>query len=124
MSGIIIIGAGQAGASLGEKLRAEGFDGAITVIGAEPVPPYERPPLSKAYLLGESEKERLFLRPEAIYRDKDILLKLGAPVDAIDLSAKTVNVGGEVLAFDQLALTTGSDPIRLPLAIGGALDGV
>lgn len=124
MSGIIIIGAGQAGASLGEKLRAEGFDGAITVIGAEPVPPYERPPLSKAYLLGESEKERLFLRPEAIYRDKDILLKLGAPVDAIDLSAKTVNVGGEVLAFDQLALTTGSDPIRLPHAIGGALDGV
>ena len=124
MSGIIIVGAGQAGASLGEKLRADGFDGAITLIGGEPVPPYERPPLSKAYLLGESEKERLFLRPEAIYREKDITLRLGAPVSAINTHAKTVTVAGQDLAYDQLALTTGSDPIQLPKAIGGTLDGV
>ena len=124
MSGIIIIGAGQAGASLAEKLRAEGFDGKVTLIGEEPVPPYERPPLSKAYLLGESEKERLFLRPEAIYADKDIALRLGTPVSAIDTDAKTVAVGNEVLSYDQLALTTGSEPIRLPEAIGGALSGV
>ena len=124
MSGIIIIGAGQAGASLAEKLRSEGYDDAITLIGAEPVPPYERPPLSKAYLLGDSEKERLFLRPAAIYAEKDITLKLGTPVSAIDTAAKTVTVGAEVLTYDQLALTTGSDPIRLPEAIGGDLDGV
>ena len=124
MSGIIIIGAGQAGASLAEKLRAEGYGGQITLIGQEPVPPYERPPLSKAYLLGESDKERLFLRPEAIYAEKDITLRLGAEVSAIDTDAKTVSVAGEKLAYDQLALTTGSDPIRLPDAIGGGLDGV
>lgn len=124
MSGIIIIGAGQAGASMAEKLRSEGYEKAVTLIGGEPVPPYERPPLSKAYLLGESEKERLFLRPETIYAEKEITLKLGASVSAIDIRAKTVTVGGEPMAYDQMALTTGSDPIRLPDAIGGGLDGV
>lgn len=124
MSGIVIIGAGQAGASLAEKLRAEGYPGRVTLIGAEPVPPYERPPLSKGYLLGESEKERLFLRPEAIFAEKDITLRLGEQVSAIDTSAKTVTVGGDTLAYDQLALTTGSEPIRLPAAIGGDLGGV
>jgi 3-phenylpropionate/trans-cinnamate dioxygenase ferredoxin reductase component len=65
MSHIVVIGAGQAGASLVAKLRNSGFDGDLTLIGAEPVPPYQRPPLSKAYLLGEMEPERLFLRPES-----------------------------------------------------------
>lgn len=124
MSGIIIIGAGQAGASLGEKLRLEGYEGKVTLIGKEPVPPYERPPLSKAYLLGESAKERLFLRPEAIYVEKDIALRLGTQVTAIDTAAKTVTAGGETLDYDQLALTTGSEPIRLPAAVGGDLNGV
>lgn len=122
--GIVIIGAGQAGASLAEKLRSEGYQDQITLIGQESVPPYERPPLSKSYLLAESEKERLFLRPKAIYAEKDITLRLGAPVSAIDAEAKTVTVGGEQMSYDQLALTTGSDPIRLPDAIGGGLDGV
>ena len=67
MSHIVVIGAGQAGASLVARLRNDGFDGTITLIGAEPHPPYQRPPLSKAYLLGEMEKERLFLRPESFY---------------------------------------------------------
>ncbi|MGB0902542.1 NAD(P)/FAD-dependent oxidoreductase [Halocynthiibacter sp.] len=124
MSHIIVIGAGQAGSSLTAKLRKLGFDGQVTLIGEESAPPYQRPPLSKAYLLGEMERERLFLRPESFYADQKIDLRLGARVDAIDAAAKTVTVGGEVLQYDQLALTTGSEPRRLPAAIGGDLDGI
>ncbi|RLJ41304.1 3-phenylpropionate/trans-cinnamate dioxygenase ferredoxin reductase subunit [Litoreibacter meonggei] len=124
MSHIVVIGAGQAGSSLTAKLRNSGFDGDITLIGSEVVPPYQRPPLSKAYLLGEMEKERLFLRPEQFYVDQNITLRLGAPVTAIDPAAKTVTVAGETLPYDQLALTTGSNPRHLPASIGGALNGV
>lgn len=124
MSHIVVIGAGQAGASLTAKLRSGGFDGDVTLIGAENALPYQRPPLSKAYLLGEMEKERLFLRPAQFYEDQRIALKLGAPVSAIDRDAKTVTVGGDIVAYDKLALTTGSTPRRLPASIGGALDGV
>ena len=124
MSHIIVIGAGQAGSSLTAKLRKLGFDGQVTLIGEESAPPYQRPPLSKAYLLGDMERERLFLRPESFYADQKIDLHLGARVDAIDAAAKTVTVGGEVLKYDQLALTTGSEPRRLPAAIGGDLDGI
>ncbi|NND22083.1 MAG: FAD-dependent oxidoreductase, partial [Silicimonas sp.] len=77
MSGIVIVGAGQAGATLAETLRSKGYEGPVTLIGAENDPPYERPPLSKAYLLGEMARERLYLRPEAIYAEKDISLRLG-----------------------------------------------
>lgn len=124
MGGIVIIGAGQAGSSLAEALRAKGYEGEVTLIGAETDPPYERPPLSKAYLMGEMERERLYLRPEAIYAEKGIALKLGEPVEHIDTAAKSVTVGGEVLSYDQLALTTGSVPNRLPARIGGDLHGV
>jgi 3-phenylpropionate/trans-cinnamate dioxygenase ferredoxin reductase subunit len=124
MSHIVVIGAGQAGSSLVVRLRNGGFDGEITLIGAEPVPPYQRPPLSKTYLTGEMALERLFLRPEAFYGEQGITLKLGHAVDAIDPAAKTVSVAGEVIAYDQLVLTTGSDPRRLPPAIGGDLAGV
>lgn len=124
MSHFVVIGAGQAGSSLVAKLRKDGFDGEITLIGAETVPPYQRPPLSKAYLLGDMALERLFLRPESFYADQKITLKLGQPVTAIDPVAKTVSLGDEVISYDQLALTTGSDPRRLPAAIGGDLDGV
>ncbi len=124
MSHFIVIGAGQAGASLVAKLRKDGFEGAITLIGAEDSLPYQRPPLSKAYLLGEMEKERLFLRPASFYADNNITLRLGQGVTAIDAAAKTVSIGDEILSYDQLALTTGSDPRRLPGAIGGDLDGV
>ncbi|WP_282078057.1 NAD(P)/FAD-dependent oxidoreductase [Epibacterium ulvae] len=124
MSHFIVIGAGQAGSSLVAKLRKDGFDGEITLIGAEDSLPYQRPPLSKAYLLGEMEKERLFLRPESFYHENNISLRLGLPVTAIDVSAKTVTVGREVLSYDQLALTTGSAPHRLPAEIGGDLAGV
>ena len=124
MSHIVVVGAGQAGASLVAKLRNEGFDGAITLIGEETAPPYQRPPLSKAYLLGDMELERLYLRPESFYADQNISLRLGAHVSAIDPAAKTLTVDAETLSYDELALTTGSTPRRLPAAIGGALDGV
>ncbi|NIZ61053.1 pyridine nucleotide-disulfide oxidoreductase [Sedimentitalea sp. CY04] len=124
MSHIVVIGAGQAGSSLVAKLRKDGFDGEITLIGAETALPYQRPPLSKAYLLGDMALERLFLRPESFYADNNITLKLGQPVTAIDAGAKTVSIGDEVISYDHLALTTGSDPRRLPVAIGGDLEGV
>ncbi len=124
MSHIVVIGAGQAGASLVAKLRNSGFEGELTLIGAEPVPPYQRPPLSKAYLLGDMELERLYLRPESFYADQNITLRTGARVTAIDPAARTVAIGDEVMSYDQLALTTGSEPRRLPAAIGGDLDGV
>lgn len=124
MRRIIIVGAGQAGASLAQKLRAGSFDGEVTLIGAEPEPPYERPPLSKDYLMGEMARERLYLRPEAIYAERDIALRLGRAVTAIDTGARTVTLGDETLGYDQLALTTGAVPIRLPAAIGGELSGV
>lgn len=125
MSGIIVIGAGQAGSSLVAKLRHAGFEGPVTLIGEEPVPPYQRPPLSKAYLLGEMALDRLFLRPASFYEDNDIALRLSKRVEAIDPAAKTVTLDdGEMLSYDQLALTTGSVPNRLPAAIGGDLGGV
>ncbi|MGV6805002.1 MAG: NAD(P)/FAD-dependent oxidoreductase [Ruegeria sp.] len=124
MSHIVVIGAGQAGSSLVARLRKDGFDGEISLIGAEPVLPYQRPPLSKAYLLGEMELERLFLRPESFYADNAVALRLGQRVTGIDPRAKTVNIGDEVISYDQLALTTGSHPRRLPAAIGGDLAGV
>ncbi|MFD3188695.1 NAD(P)/FAD-dependent oxidoreductase [Sedimentitalea sp. HM32M-2] len=124
MGQFVVIGAGQAGASMVARLRKQGFEGAITLIGAEPVPPYQRPPLSKAYLLGEMALERLFLRPESFYSEQNITLRLGQTVTDIDAAAKTVTVDGECIAYDQLALTTGSHPRRLPDTIGGDLDGV
>lgn len=124
MTGIIVIGAGQAGASLVGKLVALGYDGPLTLIGEEPVPPYQRPPLSKAYLLGDMTQDRLYLRPASFYKDQNIDLRLGTPVRHLDPATKTLTLGDETLAYDQLALTTGSVPRRLPDAIGGGLDGV
>ncbi len=125
MSHFIIIGAGQAGATLAETLRKKGFDGAITMIGAEPHPPYQRPPLSKAYLLGDMALERLFLRPEAWYGEHNVTLREGCSAEAIDPAAQTVTLStGEVLSYDKLALTTGAEPHRLPAKIGGDLAGV
>lgn len=124
MSHIAVIGAGQAAATLVAELRKQGFDGDITIFGDEPVPPYQRPPLSKAYLLGDMAMDRLYLRPAEWYAENNITLRLGARVDGIDTAAKTLLVGDQSIAFDQLALTTGSTPRTLPAAIGGDLDGV
>jgi 3-phenylpropionate/trans-cinnamate dioxygenase ferredoxin reductase component len=124
MRHVIVIGAGQAGSSCVAKLRNGGFDGKVTLIGSEPVPPYQRPPLSKAYLMGDMALERLFLRPEAFYTDQNIDLRMGETVQAIDPVAQQITLGDAVLTYDDLVLTTGSVPNHLPAAIGGQLDGV
>lgn len=124
MTHVVVIGAGQAGSSLVAKLRNSGFDGQVTLIGEEPVPPYQRPPLSKKYLLGDMELDRLFLRPESFYGDNDIALRLNEKVSGIDTAAKTVTTGDQAISYDELVLATGSTPRRLPASIGGALNGV
>lgn len=124
MAGIVIVGGGQAGFALANKLRGLDYDGAITLFAEEPEPPYQRPPLSKAYLLGEMEKERLFFRPESYYGEQNIDLRLGERVVAIDRAAKTVTTDKGTLGYDQLALTTGSVARQLPASMGGDLDGV
>ena len=124
MSGVVVVGAGQAGASLVARLRSEGYEGPITLIGEEPVPPYQRPPLSKKYLLGEMALERLYLRPESYYAEAGIDLRLGLRVTGIDRAAREVVMGAERLSYEHLVLATGSRPRHLPAAIGGDLGGV
>ena len=124
MSHIVIIGAGQAGAALAAKLRALDFTGRATLIGEEPAPPYQRPPLSKKYLLGEMALERLYLRADDFYAENGIELRLKTRVESIERAARKVVADGEALADDQLALTTGAAPRRLPEALGGDLRGV
>lgn len=124
MAHVVIIGAGQAGVALAAKLRSLGHTGAITLIGDEPSPPYQRPPLSKAYLLGEITAERLWLRAPEFYAEQAITLRLGQPATALDPALRTLSLAGETLAYDHLAFTTGSLPLRLPAALGGDLAGV
>ena len=125
MSGqIVIVGAGQAGVQAVQSLRSEGFSGAITMIGDEAYPPYQRPPLSKAYLLGTFARERLFLKPAAFYREAGCDLILNARVDKIDRAAKTVSLqDGRTLAYDKLLLATGTRVRRLACP-GAGLPGV
>ena len=125
MSGIVIIGAGQAGASLAAKLRALGYQGAVTLIGEEPHPPYQRPPLSKAYLLGEMERDRLYLRAPDFWANHDVALHLDRRVSAINSREKRLTLqDGETLAYDQLALTTGARPRMLPVSARSHLGNV
>ncbi|MEQ1931321.1 MAG: NAD(P)/FAD-dependent oxidoreductase, partial [Parvularculaceae bacterium] len=124
MEKILIIGAGQAGLQIAASLRAAEFAGAITLVGEETRPPYQRPPLSKAYLQGALEEERLYLRPPEFYRLNAIELRLGARVESLDLRAGVARLhNGEALAFDKLALATGAPPRRLEVS-GAGLDGV
>lgn len=124
MTHIAVIGAGQAAVALLAKLRALGFDGALTLIGDEPTLPYQRPPLSKKYLLGELAADRLQLRPQKFYDEHRIALRLGVPVSRIDTGTRTIVAGKTTIGYDKLALTTGSRALRLPAAIGGSLRGV
>ncbi len=123
-SRVVVVGGGQAGAALVAKLRNDGFSGAITLIGAEPVPPYQRPPLSKKYLLGEMAEERLYLKPAAFYAEQEIRLITGTTATSIDRERREVVAGDERIPYDFLALTTGALPRLLPAAIGGTLAGV
>ncbi|MDG2339589.1 MAG: FAD-dependent oxidoreductase [Paracoccaceae bacterium] len=124
MTHVVVIGAGQAGSSAVVKLRNSGFDGEITLIGEESAPPYQRPPLSKAYLLGDMELSRLYLRPESFYPDNGISLTLNTTVTEINSADRVIVAGGESISYDELILTTGSSPRRLPATIGGELGGV
>ncbi|MBP0482234.1 NAD(P)/FAD-dependent oxidoreductase [Sagittula salina] len=124
MSKVVVVGAGQAAASLVARLRSRGFEGTITLLGDEPVPPYQRPPLSKAYLLGEMEEDRLYLRPASYYPENGIDLHVNARAIAIDRPERRVVAEGQTFDYDHLVLCTGSLPRHLPAAIGGALDGV
>ncbi|RJL21146.1 NAD(P)/FAD-dependent oxidoreductase [Paracoccus siganidrum] len=120
---IVILGAGQAAASMAARLRAKGHDGPLTVIGAEPVAPYQRPPLSKAYLLGQMGLDRLLLRAPEWWAEQRIELRLGETATAIDRAAKRVTTSAGQLPYDALALTLGAAPRRLPAALGGDLPG-
>lgn len=121
---MVILGAGQAGLQLAEALRAEGWEGPIRLIGAEPHAPYHRPPLSKAWLLGEAVEGQIAIRGPEFLTRKGIELETGATVTAVDRAAKTVTLSdGRVFAYAGLAFTTGAAARRLPVP-GGDLAGV
>lgn len=120
----VVIGAGHAGAQAVASLRQEGYDGEIVLIGEEPQLPYHRPPLSKAYLSGEQPAERLLIRPEKFYHDKQIDVRTGTRVTAIDRAARTVTLDNdETLTWDTLVLALGSQVRKLPIP-GTELGGV
>ncbi|MER5787109.1 FAD-dependent oxidoreductase [Streptomyces sp. NPDC001980] len=113
----VIVGGGLAGAKAAETLRAEGFTGRVILICDERDHPYERPPLSKGYLLGKAERDSVFVHEPAWYAQHDIELHLGQTVDRIDRAAKTVRFGddGTLVRYDKLLLATGAEPRRLDI---------
>jgi 3-phenylpropionate/trans-cinnamate dioxygenase ferredoxin reductase subunit len=119
-----IVGAGLAGAKAAEALRVEGFDGRIVLLGTESDRPYERPPLSKGYLLGNADRDSAFVHPAEWYPEHRVELRVGTTVTEIDRRAHALVTGdGDRLAYDKLLLTTGATPRRLPVP-GADLDGV
>jgi len=124
MDHVAVIGAGQAGATLCETLRAKGYAGRLTLWGAEPDPPYQRPPLSKAYLLGEMARDRLFLRPRSFWADREVELHLGTRIETLDTAARSLTHAGGTETFDAAVLATGSTPRSLPDSCTAGLAGV
>jgi 3-phenylpropionate/trans-cinnamate dioxygenase ferredoxin reductase subunit len=121
---VLIVGAGHAGGTVAALLRQYGFAGRITLVGEEPIPPYQRPPLSKAWLKGEADADALTLKPESFYAEHDIDLRLGVAATAIDLAARTVSLsGGDSLSYDILVIATGARARTLPIP-GADLEGV
>lgn len=122
---LVVAGGGQAAFALIAKLRALKDERPITVIAGEASLPYQRPPLSKKYLLREMDLDRLLYRPAEWYGEHDIDIRLSTIVTAIDRAARTVTLSdGSTLDYETLAIATGSTPRRLPDAVGGNLDGV
>jgi 3-phenylpropionate/trans-cinnamate dioxygenase ferredoxin reductase subunit len=120
---VLVVGAGLAGASAISTLRSEGFDGRITLIGEEPVPPYERPPLSKEYLRGEQDQP-MWVRPEGWYAEQGVEVRLGARADRVDPADRAVVLGdGERVPYDRLLVATGVRNRRLGVP-GEDLEGV
>ncbi|MEO0998140.1 MAG: FAD-dependent oxidoreductase [Pseudomonadota bacterium] len=124
LNSVVIAGGGQAAASTVMALRQGGYEGAITLVGAEPVPPYQRPPLSKAYMKGELGEERLYFKPSPWYEDNGIDLVLATRATGIDREARRLSIehGGHV-DYDALVIATGARPRRLPVP-GADLAGV
>jgi 3-phenylpropionate/trans-cinnamate dioxygenase ferredoxin reductase component len=121
---IVIAGASLAGAKAAQELREHGFDGRVVLIGTEPERPYERPPLTKDYLRGESEREKAYVHAADFYGKHDIDLMTGTTVTAIDPDASRVTLDdGSELSYDKLLLTTGSEPRRIA-GPGAELDGI
>lgn len=125
MSGhVVILGAGHAGGTAGALLRQYGYEGPITMVGDEPIAPYQRPPLSKAWLKGEADADSLALKPLEFYAENKIDFRPNVTAKAIDRSAKTVALSsGEALAYDILIIATGARAIALPIE-GADLEGV
>lgn len=123
-SAFVIVGAGLAGAKAAQTLREEGFDGPVVLIGDERERPYERPPLSKGYLLGSDERDTIYVHPEQWYPDHDVELRVGTAVTGLDPAAHRVTLadGGQV-EYAKLLLTTGAAPRALPVP-GADLDSV
>jgi 3-phenylpropionate/trans-cinnamate dioxygenase ferredoxin reductase subunit len=120
----VIVGGGLAGAKAAETLRTEGFDGRVVLIGDETERPYDRPPLSKDYLQGKMEKEKIYVHPEGWYVDNNVELRLNCPATLVDVAARQLTVqSGEQFEYDKLLLTTGSSPRRLTVP-GSDVDGV
>lgn len=106
---VVIVGAGHAGFHVAEALRRLGFPGDIVLVGDEPHLPYQRPPLSKGFLTGDYDLDRLLIRPERFFQDNEITLKLGDPVTIIDRHAGSIELArGSPIEFDYLVLATGS----------------
>ena len=121
---VVVIGAGQAGLQVAQSLRKRGFDGAITLLGNEGYPAYQRPPLSKAFLKGQIDEARLFFKPDSFYSDKSICLKTSSGAVSIALNTQTVRCeAGECYDFDRLVISTGAEPVGLSVP-GAKLDGV
>ena len=119
MDKVVIIGAGHAGGTAAALLRQYGFEGQIVLAGSETVPPYQRPPLSKAWLKGHAERDDLLLRPDSFYVEQDIALRLGVTAMVIDRAARSVAFSdGTTETYDALILATGS--VARKLAIPGA----
>jgi 3-phenylpropionate/trans-cinnamate dioxygenase ferredoxin reductase subunit len=120
----VIIGASQAGGWIAKTLRAEGFEGRVVMVGEEKYLPYERPPLSKDALLGEASLDSTYFWPPETYEELDIETMLGVRATAIDRAARQVTLdNGETLAYDRLAIATGTRPRLLPID-GADLAGV
>ena len=121
---VIIVGAGHGGAQCAIALRQNGFTGSIAMIGREPEPPYERPPLSKEYFAREKTFDRLYIRPPEFWGEKDIQMVLGTEVTAVDPATKTLTLSnGTSATYGTLVWATGGDPRRLPLP-GAELAGI
>jgi 3-phenylpropionate/trans-cinnamate dioxygenase ferredoxin reductase component len=124
MGAMVIVGAGHAAGQAAASLRQDKYEGEIIIIGDEPHIPYQRPPLSKQYLSGEHDVDRVFLRPAKFYADKHVTLKLDTRVEAIDTSARTVTTSaGETIGYEKLLLATGGRPRRLTIP-GSDLAGI